>query len=100
MNDITPLELKQRLQQKEKLNIFDVREAWEYEEANIGAQLIPLTSIPKYLDHLKPLKDQEIIVHCQSGRRSHQAKKFLSKHGFSNVRSLEGGLLNFMNQAD
>ncbi|WP_421869223.1 rhodanese-like domain-containing protein [Marinoscillum sp.] len=92
MSDIQPQELKRRIEQGEELTILDVRETWEYEEFNIGARLFPLYELPKKIDQLESMKDSEIIVHCQSGKRSNQAKKFLSQHGFSKVRSLNGGL--------
>jgi rhodanese-related sulfurtransferase len=40
--DITVQELKERLDAGEELNLFDVREPYEYEDDNIGATLIPL----------------------------------------------------------
>ncbi|MEQ8471860.1 MAG: rhodanese-like domain-containing protein [Marinoscillum sp.] len=92
MKDIQPHELKLRLKNGEKLTMLDVREEWEFEERNIGARSFPLYSIPKKLTDLESLRNQEIIVHCQSGKRSIQAKKFLLKNGFGKVRSLNGGL--------
>jgi len=94
--DIEVSELKTRLINGETLNFFDVREPWEHEEFNLGAQLMPLTSIPEQLDELSPLKDQEIIVHCKTGGRSNQAKIFLESNGFTQVRSLLGGIEAFL----
>ena len=94
--DIKVSELKQRLDKGENLNFFDVREPWEYSEFNIGAQLMPLTSIPNQLNELSAIKDQEIIVHCKSGNRSNQAKIFLESKGFTQVRSLLGGIDAFL----
>ena len=94
--DIEVSELKSRLNKSEKLNFFDVREPWEYEEFNLGAQLMPLTSIPDQLTELSTLKDKEIIVHCKTGGRSNQAKIFLESKGFTKVRSLLGGIEAFM----
>ena len=37
--DITIEELKERLDKGEKLNLFDVREEYEFDEYNIGATL-------------------------------------------------------------
>lgn len=95
MNDITPQELQQRLAQNEPLTILDVREPWEHEEHNIGAALVPLYELPHRIEKLHHLREQEVIVHCQSGKRSGQAKKYLLKNGFRNVRSLIGGLESF-----
>lgn len=92
MNDITCEELKERMDKSEKLNIIDVREPYEFEEYNIGAQLIPLGEIPLKLDSLAQLKDEEVIVHCKSGSRSGNAKLFLIENGFTNVRNLIGGV--------
>lgn len=93
MQDITVQELKERIDKGEKLTIIDVREPHEYEEFNIGAQLIPLGTLPAKLADLEALKNQEIIVHCRSGARSANAKMFLSDNGFDQVRNLLGGML-------
>lgn len=93
MNDITVNELKERIDKGEKLHIIDVREPHEYEEFNIGAQLIPLATLPGKLDELSSLKNEEVIVHCRSGARSGNAKLFLLENGFTNVRNLLGGML-------
>ncbi len=90
--DITPEELRSRLTRGEQINFFDVSEEWEHEEFNIGARLLPLPAIPMKLDLIRPLRDEEVILHCKSGRRSNQAKKFLKKQGFKNVRCLIGGV--------
>lgn len=93
MQDITVQELKERMDKGEKLTIIDVRELHEYEEFNIGAQLIPLGTLPARLAELEGLKDQEVILHCRSGARSGNAKMFLMDHGFHQVRNLLGGML-------
>lgn len=93
--DITCSEVKSRLTNGENFHFIDVREEWEHEERNIGARLIPLGELPTRLSEIEELKDQEIIVHCKSGGRSGQAKKFLMAQGFSNVRSMLGGIIEF-----
>lgn len=96
MEDITIEELKQRLDNGEKLNIIDVRESWEYEEFNIGGKLVPLGELQGTIDDMDDLMDQEVIVHCRSGARSAAAKDFMVKQGFQNVRNLLGGVLAWM----
>jgi rhodanese-related sulfurtransferase len=95
MADITTVELKERLDKGEKLNVFDVREVHEYEEFNIGATLIPLGELPGRISELAHLKNEEVIVHCRSGARSGQAKMFLEDAGFTNVRNVLGGMLDW-----
>ncbi|CAN5418641.1 hypothetical protein BH23BAC1_BH23BAC1_18980 [soil metagenome] len=95
MEDIYPEELKQRMDNNEKLNIIDVREPWEYEQTNIGVENIPLGSLPNKLNELEHLKNEELIVHCRSGARSGNAKKFLEQKGFTKVRNLLQGIEGF-----
>ena len=94
--DITCLEVKSRLEAGEKFNFIDVREEWEHEEQNIGAQLIPLGDLPARLSEIEHMKDEELIVHCKSGARSGRAKKFLNSQGFNNVRNMLGGITAYM----
>lgn len=95
MADITTLELKERIDAGEKLNLFDVREVHEYEVFNIGAILIPLGELPGRISELKHLENEEVIIHCRSGARSGQAKMFLEDAGFTNVRNVLGGMLDW-----
>jgi rhodanese-related sulfurtransferase len=95
MEDITVEDLKSRLDKNEKFVFLDVREDWEYEDDNLGAKNIPLGDLPGRLDELEEFKDQEIIVHCRSGARSGNAKKFLESKGYSKVRNVLGGILAF-----
>lgn len=95
--DITCEQVKSRLDSGEKFNFIDVREEWEFEEANIGATLIPLGELPYRLSEIESMKDEEIVVHCKSGNRSGQAKKFLNSRGFTNVRNMLGGITEYLN---
>jgi len=89
--DITAEELKKRLSRGDSFLFIDVREEWEHEEINIGARCIPLYSLPNRISEIGE-PTQEIIVHCKSGSRGKQARKFLTSHGFLNVRNLAGGM--------
>ena len=95
MEDITCQELKGRLENGETVNILDVREEWEHQENNIGGTLIPLNSIPHQIEELSQFKDQELIIYCQTGIRSANAKMFLAGRGFTGVRNLLGGIKEF-----
>ena len=95
MQDITVQELKQKLDNKEEFVFIDVREPHEYEEFNLGAKLIPLGNLLGALNDLEPFKDQEIVIHCRSGMRSGNAKDAMSQLGFTKVRNLLGGVLEW-----
>jgi rhodanese-related sulfurtransferase len=93
MEDITVTELFNRISNGEQLHIIDVREQFEYNEFNIGAELIPLGTLPDHLQDLNKWKNEEIIIHCKSGMRSANAKAFLAMNGFAKVRNVIGGML-------
>lgn len=96
MENITPEELKQRLDSGEQLNIVDVREPHENADFNIGGTLVPLGQIQAMqVDELEDLKDKEVIVYCRSGNRSGQAAMILETMGFQNVKNLVGGMLKW-----
>lgn len=98
MTDISVNELHERMQKGEKLNIIDVRETYEFEEFNIGADLIPLGTLPDKLAELAHLKNEEVIVHCRSGARSNHAKMYMQSEGFTNVRNLLGGMMAWQSE--
>lgn len=93
MSDITVQELKQKMEAGEKFVFIDVREAWEYEEFNLGAQLMPLGTLMNTIWELEEHKNDEIVLHCKSGARSGMAQAMMQAQGFANVRNLSGGVL-------
>lgn len=94
METITVQELKARLDQGEKINLIDCREPAEFAEYNIGATLIPLGEIQRMqLGVIEGKEDEEIIIHCRSGKRSAQACMFLDTLGYKNTVNVEGGML-------
>jgi molybdopterin/thiamine biosynthesis adenylyltransferase/rhodanese-related sulfurtransferase len=97
--EISPQELKQKMDAGETFELLDVREPFEYEIAHIDrAKLIPLGEIADRLHELK--REQPIIIHCHSGMRSAQAVRLLQQHGFSKVYNLEGGIDAWSDQVD
>jgi len=96
--EITPRELKARLDRGDDLYILDVREPHEYQICNIGGHLIPLGEIPKRVNELDSSK--EIVAHCRSGKRSAEAAEFLRKAGFRKLWNLKGGILAWSDEVD
>jgi adenylyltransferase/sulfurtransferase len=96
---MSPHELKRRMDAGDPFELIDVREPFEYEIARIdGAKLIPLGEIAERLDELE--REQPIIVHCHSGKRSAQAVQLLQQRGFAKVYNLEGGIDAWSEQID
>ncbi len=95
MEDIDVIALKAKMDAGEKFVFIDVRETWEYADDNLGAINIPLGEIPGKLNELREHEDEEIIIHCRSGARSGNAKQFLLQAGFTKVRNVLGGILDW-----
>jgi molybdopterin/thiamine biosynthesis adenylyltransferase/rhodanese-related sulfurtransferase len=96
--EITPRELKARLDHGDDLFILDVREPHEYQICNLGGTLIPLGDIPKRVNELD--SSREIVAHCRSGKRSAEAVEFLRKAGFRKIWNLKGGILAWSDEVD
>jgi rhodanese-related sulfurtransferase len=94
MTNISPEEVKQRLDAGEKLHLIDVREPYENAEFNIGGKLLPVGKIQTMqTEDIDDLKDEEIILYCRSGNRSGVAAMVLDHLGFKNTKNLTGGML-------
>lgn len=99
--ELTPAQLKQRIDTGEPLVLIDVREPYEWSIANLaphGARLIPLAELPDRMAELDHGAD--IVVYCRSGGRSEGAARHMRAHGFERVWSLRGGLNGWAQEVD
>ena len=96
--EMTPRELKARLDKGDDLFILDVREPHEYQICNLKGHLIPLGELPRRVHELD--SSHEIVAHCRSGKRSAEAVDFLRKAGFRKIHNLRGGILSWSTEVD
>jgi molybdopterin/thiamine biosynthesis adenylyltransferase/rhodanese-related sulfurtransferase len=96
--EITPRELKARLDRGDDLYILDVREPHEYQICNLKGHLLPLGELPRRVHELD--SSREIVAHCRSGKRSAEAVDFLRKAGFRKILNLKGGILAWSDEVD
>jgi rhodanese-related sulfurtransferase len=97
--EITPAEVKQRLDKGDKLTLIDVREPWEFDICKIaGAQLIPMNTIPANLQALD--SGDELICYCHRGMRSLDVVVWLRGQGVANVKSMAGGIERWSSEID
>lgn len=90
--EITPEEVKAKLDQQESFTLLDVRELWEFETAKIsGAMLMPMGDVPSRA-HQELDPDEEIVVVCHHGVRSMNVTVWLRQQGFEKVQSMRGGI--------
>lgn len=99
-SEITPTELKQRLDDGENVQIIDVREQREYDFASIpNTKLIPLAQVPQRQDEID--QSREAVIMCRSGGRSAQAIQFLQRMGYQGkLTNLKGGILAWSDEVD
>ncbi|HXA02444.1 MAG TPA: molybdopterin-synthase adenylyltransferase MoeB [Cytophagaceae bacterium] len=89
--EMTVFELKEKLDQKENLELLDVREEFEREICSIGGRLIPMKTISLHIEAIP--EDKPVIVYCHHGMRSAMVVKFLSEEfGYKNLYNLDGGI--------
>jgi molybdopterin/thiamine biosynthesis adenylyltransferase/rhodanese-related sulfurtransferase len=99
--EMTPAELKARLDRGDRLTIIDVREPFEWEIGNLepqGARLIPLGELPERFGEIDP--GEEIVLQCRSGARSAKALEFLRGRGYGRLHNLAGGILRWSDEVD
>ncbi len=96
--EITPRELKSRLDRGDDLFILDVREPHEFQICNLGGHLIPLGDLSRRVNELD--SSREIVAHCRSGKRSAEAVEFLRSAGFRKIWNLKGGILAWSDEVD
>ena len=91
MDEITPQDLKRRLDAREAPLLLDVREDWETKLCRLpNAVHIPIEEIESRTEELDP--DSEIVVYCHAGVRSAAVAEYLRSLGFPRVRNLTGGV--------
>lgn len=101
--EIDAVDVKKMLDDGRDFKLIDVREPSEYQICKINAAtLIPLGEIeakdPAKLNGLG--QNDEIVLHCKAGVRSMKAVNALIEMGFSNVRSMRGGILEWSEKVD
>lgn len=90
--EITPEDVKAKLDRGEAFTLLDVREPWEFEVARLSeAKLMPMGDVPgRAHQELDP--DEDIVVICHHGVRSLNVTSWLRQEGFGKARSMQGGI--------
>ncbi len=97
--DITPLEMKSRLERDPSLLLLDVREPHELQISAIkGAKNIPLGEVAQRMSELDSA--EEMIVFCKRGSRSARAIEILFSAGFKKMKNLKGGINAWAEEVD
>ena len=95
---ISPQQVKNAVDAKEKITIVDVRRPEEYKTGHLNNSiLLTLDTINTKAAQTLPDKNQMLYVYCRTGKRSAQAVIHLQKMGYANVHSMDGGITAWEN---
>lgn len=99
-DEVTVFDMKKALEDASLgIQVIDVREPDEQQIARVAnVPLFPLSRLPQQFTELNP--NQQIYIHCKSGKRSMKALEFLRQQGFKYVKSVKGGIEAWSDQID
>lgn len=98
ISEMSPQELKQRLDAGEDLAIIDVRERDEFVQGHLpGATFIPRGYLELQIEQNEPDRDKPLVIYCAGGVRSALAARNLNEMGYTNTISLIGGFNGWKN---
>jgi UPF0176 protein len=100
---ISPRELFEIYENKEDVIVLDTRNEYETRvgafENSIDLQLDTFRDFPSAVQTLPDeYKDKQIVMYCTGGIRCEKASAVMMKAGFSDVRQLEGGVLDYFKE--
>ncbi len=96
--EITPKDLKAKMEAGTELVLVDIREPYEHEICDIGGLLIPMRGIGSRLGDLD--RNAATVVYCRIGVRSAEVVRVMLDAGFTQVWNLRGGLHAWATEVD
>ncbi|MEO5674681.1 MAG: HesA/MoeB/ThiF family protein [Chitinophagales bacterium] len=99
VKEISVKDLKKILENRNQVQLVDVREPYEHEQENIGGELIPFSEVMSNADKISRLR--QVIFYCKSGTRSHLIiQRLQAKYGMENLFNLKGGIIAYSEYAN
>ena len=100
---IEPSELESWYKENKDFIIIDVRNTYEYDVGHFkNATKVPTRVFSEFpaqvTKQLASSKDKDIVLYCTGGIRCEKASAYLKEQGFSKVRHIKGGIINYVNQ--
>ena len=100
---VTPQELLNMYENNDDVVVLDTRNEYEtrvglFENA-VDLQLDTFRDFPKAIEQLpEEYKDKQIVMYCTGGIRCEKASAVMLKAGFTDVKQLEGGVLDYFKE--
>lgn len=92
IQEITPADVKQRIDSKDDFLLIDVRENEETAGGTLpGAETIVRGFLELKMDQVEPNPNRTIVLYCGGGNRSALSAKALQDIGYKKVYSMQGG---------
>lgn len=97
--------LMNKLIEEENVIVVDMRNHYEYEVGHFeNAIEIPSDTFKEQLtmavDMMQEHRDKNIVMYCTGGIRCEKASAWMLHNGFKNVFHLEGGIINYVHEAN
>ena len=98
--EIYPGDVVNKIKNNEDVILVDVRTPEEYETIHLeDALLLPVQELSQQsLNEVglgENMKDKEIILYCRSGARSKTAYDIMNSLGYTNIKSVAGGMIHW-----
>ncbi len=99
-HEIYPEDVANKIKNNKDIILLDVRTLGEYEEIHLkGALLLPVQELSQQslasIGLGESSKDKEIIIYCRSGARSKTAYDIMNSLGYTNIKSVSGGMIHW-----
>ena len=97
ITEVSPEQLKTRLERGDDVVVVDLRQAWEYHAGHIpGAVSLFIEEVPMRLTELPT--DVDIVFQCWRGHTSLDVAAYLIQQGWSpsHIASLNGGIAGWV----
>lgn len=98
--ELYPGDVVEKIRNSEDIVLLDVRTQEEYEEVHLeNALLLPVQELSQQslsaIGLGEDAKDREIIIYCRSGARSKTAYDIMKSLGYTNLKSVQGGMIHW-----
>lgn len=100
--ELSPREVKAKLDAGEAVTLLDVREPFEHTLTRIeGCELVPMNTVPARLQQIEGLAEEGLlVVYCHHGVRSLSVVSWLRAQGVANCISMSGGIEGWSLEVD
>jgi UPF0176 protein len=93
------IESEELQKEYENVVLLDVRNDYEFEVGTFeGSLTLPIQNFREFAAHVETLdKDAPYVTFCTGGVRCEKATAYMKEHGFTNVKQLKGGIIDYLN---